>query len=75
MLNNIKYSVCVFSYIEVIKLFSCSTQLSTKFILLINGKMPTVGILTFMSMINTTSERLKASNFFISQYFSSFMSS
>ena len=33
---------------EVIKLFSCSTQLSTKFILLINIKMPTiVGILTF----------------------------
>ena len=39
----------------VIKLFSCSTQLSTKFILLINVKMPTiVGILTFISMINTT---------------------
>ena len=38
-----------------------STQLSTKFILLINFKMPTiVGILTFISMINTTSERLKA---------------
>ena len=26
---------------EVMKLFSCSTQLSTKFILLINVKMPT----------------------------------
>ena len=38
---------------EVIKLFSCSTQLRLKFILLINVKMPTiVGILTFMSMIN-----------------------
>ena len=38
---------------EVIKLFSCSTQLSLKFILLINVKMPTtVGILTFMSRIN-----------------------
>ena len=40
---------------EVIKLFSCSTEstlLSTKFILLINVKMPTfVGILTFMSRI------------------------
>ena len=37
---------------EVIKLFSCSTQLSLKFILLINVKMPTiVGILTFMSRI------------------------
>ena len=40
---------------EVIKLFSCSTQLSTKFILLIYVKMPTiVGMLTFMSMINTS---------------------
>ena len=42
------------------KLFSCSTQLSMKFILLINVKLPTIaGILTFISMINTTSERLK----------------
>ena len=49
----------VMSGFEVIKLFSCSTQLYTKFILLINVKMPTiVGILTFISMINTTSERL-----------------
>ena len=45
-----------------------------KFILLINVKMPTfvginVGILTFISMINT-SERLIASNFFICLYFS-----
>ena len=56
---------------EVIKLFLCSTQLSTKFILLINVKMPTiVGILTFISMINTTSERLKARKFFICRYFS-----
>ena len=48
---------------KVIKLSSCSAQLSTKFILLINVKMPTiVGILTFISMINTTSERLKARN-------------
>ena len=38
---------------EVIKLFSCSAQVSLKFILLINVKMPTiVGILTFMSRIN-----------------------
>ena len=39
---------------EVIKLFSCSTQLSMKFILLINVKMPTivVGILTLISKIN-----------------------
>ena len=33
--------------------------------------MPTiVGILTFISMINTTAERLKARNFFICRYFS-----
>ena len=44
---------------EILKHFSYSTQLSSKFILLINIKMPTiVGILTFISMINTTSERL-----------------
>ena len=35
---------------EVIKLLSCSTQLSMKFFLLINVKMPTItGILIFMS--------------------------
>ena len=56
---------------EVIKLFPCSTQLSTEFILLISAKMPTiVGILTFISMINTTSERHLARNFFICGYFS-----
>ena len=39
---------------EVIKLFSCSTQLSLKFFLLIIVKMPTiVGILTFMSGKNS----------------------
>ena len=39
---------------EVIKLFSCSTQLSMKFLLLINVKMLTiVGILTFMSRKNS----------------------
>ena len=39
---------------EVIKHFSCSTQLSMKFFLLINIKMPTiVGILTFMSGKNS----------------------
>ena len=38
--------------LKVIKLFSCSTQLGMKFILLINVKMPTVvGILTFISRI------------------------
>ena len=57
---------------QVTKLFSCSTQLSTKFILLINVKMSTiVGILTFISMINATSERLKSRNNFNNcQYFS-----
>ena len=56
---------------EVIKLFPCSTQLSTTYILLKNVKMPTfVGILTFISMINTTSERLRARNFFICRYLS-----
>ena len=41
------------------KSFSYSTQLSTKFILVINVKMPTiVGISKFSSMINTISERL-----------------
>ena len=45
---------------EVIKKNLCSTQLCTKLILLINVEMPTiVGTLTFISMINTTSERLK----------------
>ena len=53
------------------KFVPCSFQLSTKFILLINVKMPSlVGILTFMSMINTSSERLNAINFFICRYFS-----
>ena len=56
---------------EVIKLFPCSTQLSTKFILRINFKMPTiVGILTFISMIITKFERLKARYFFFYWYFS-----
>ena len=56
---------------EVIKLFICSTQLSMKFIMLINVKMPTlVCILTFVSMINTTFEQPKARNFFIRSYFS-----
>ena len=39
---------------EVIKLFSCSTQLSMKFFPLINVKMPTIlGISTFMSRKNS----------------------
>ena len=44
---------------EVIKPFSLSTHMCT-----------IVGILTFISKINTTSERLKARNFLICQYFS-----
>ena len=47
-------------------LFWCLTHLSMKFIMLINVKMPTiVGILIYMSMINTTSEHLKARKVFI----------
>ena len=54
------FNLCSLSGLEVIKLFPFSTQLSMKFILLINVKMPTiVGILTFICMINTTSEVLK----------------
>ena len=42
-----------------------------KFTMLINVGMPTiVDILTFIRMIKTTSERLKARHFFICQYFS-----
>ena len=47
------------------------TLLGRKFILLINVKKPTsVGILTFISMINTASEGLKSRNLFICRYFS-----
>ena len=54
------------SWAEVMKLFSCSTQVSMKLIMLINIKMPTiVGILICMSMINTTSHHLKARKAFI----------
>ena len=53
------------------KTFSMPNQHSSKFIMLINVNMPTVvGILAFISMINTTSERLKARHFFICGYFS-----
>ena len=59
-----------YSGLEVIKLFPCSTQLSMKFILLIKVKMPTiVGILTFISRINTTYESLKARNSYLFQHF------
>ena len=56
---------------EVIQLVLCSTQLSTNFIMLINIKMPTnVGILTFISMLNATSESLKVRTVGIFQQFS-----
>ena len=46
---------------ECIKFISCSTQLSMPCIMLVNVKMPTiVGILIFISKINTTSESIKA---------------
>ena len=49
------------------KTFSCSTQLSIKFIMLINVKMLTiVGILKFISMVNKTSESLKARSLYFS---------
>ena len=56
---------------EVIKLFPCSTKLSTKFILFINVKIPAIaGILIFISMTNTTSERFKQeTSLFVGIYF------
>ena len=55
---------------KFIQLFSCSTQLSMKFMLLIKVKMPTiVGILTFISRINATSESFQASKTFTFQLF------
>ena len=54
--------------VEGIKQFHA--QLSMKFILLINVKMPTVvGILTFISRINITSGIFKAKDLFIFQPF------
>ena len=59
------------SGLEVIKLVLCSTQLGMKFIQLINAKMSTiVGILTFISRINTSYESLKARNTQLFQRFS-----
>ena len=50
---------------------SCSTQLSMKFIMLINVEMPTiVGISTYISRINTTSESLKARKVLILRLYS-----
>ena len=51
---------------EVIKLFSCSTQLSMKFFLLINVKMPTiVAILTFKSGRNSRLQKAEFLDIFI----------
>ena len=56
------------------KTFYMLNSAEHEFILLINVKMPTiVGILTFISMINKTSESLKARKVNIFQYYS-FMS-
>ena len=53
--------------IEAIKHFSCSTQLSKKFTLL----MPTiVGLLTFIIRINTSSDSLKARKISVFRHFS-----
>ena len=57
--------------VEVIKLVSCSNKLSRKFILFINVKLPKiVGILTFISRINTSSDSLKARKISVFQHFS-----
>ena len=55
---------------EVIKLFSCSTQLSMKIFLLINVKMPTnVSILTFMNRKNSILGLSEPKKSLISWYF------
>ena len=49
-IQSVKVAVLKKTRLEVIKLFSCSTQLSMKFSLFINMKMPTiVGIFIFIS--------------------------
>ena len=53
------------------KMFSCSTQLSMKFIMLINVTIQTtIGILTFISMIDTTPESLNERKVYIFPHFS-----
>ena len=62
------YHQSVKRFLESIILFA--TQLSMEFIMFINAKMPTiVGILTFINMINTTSECLKARKINILEHF------
>ena len=52
------------------KKFSMLNSAEQEIYPVINVKMPIVGILTFISRINTTSERLKAKNFLIFRHFS-----
>ena len=71
MLKNKDFSCLYTLRPQGYKTFSCSTQLSTKFILLINVKMPTiVGILTFVSRINTQTKSLTARKIINFQHFS-----
>ena len=64
-------TVCIWaSGPEVIKLFSCPNELSMKFFLLINVKMPTIGgILTFFSGKNSILCLSEPKNCRISSYF------
>ena len=56
---------------EVIKTFFMLNSAEHESYHPIKVKMPTIlGILTFISMINTTSVKLKGTNFFICRYFS-----
>ena len=61
--------ICIYCAL-LVRPRACSTQLRMDFIMLINVKMPTIGILIFISMINLTSESLKAREVFIFQDFS-----
>ena len=55
----------------MIKLFPCSSQFSMQLIMFLNDRMKTiVGITTFISIIKTRSESLKAGKVFIFQHFS-----
>ena len=58
------------AWVRGYKILSCSTQLSMKFFLLINVKMPTiVGILTFMSRKNSILGWSEPGKSWISRYF------
>ena len=57
--------------LRLLNCFHAELQLSMKFILLINVKMPTiVGILTFISRINRTADSFKARKVINFQHFS-----